>query len=181
MYSKQEMNKNSLPGYFLKIKPSFKPKENKTEFQYPIKDFEQQNNWRTFFYQVVLQCLIILQDLVAGDSLMLCTLQVTEWFLHFINWRLIKVLSTSSLDYESSAVCFAMSSKIHLSPIVLRQHTASKCHTTKLRSGCWWLSSLPPSLSSSPPPHSPLPYSGLRNPLHILTEQGFNIEHPHHG
>lgn len=42
------MDKNSLPGYFLKIKPSFKPKENKTEFQYPIKDFEQQNNWRIF-------------------------------------------------------------------------------------------------------------------------------------
>lgn len=84
------MDKNSLPGYFLKIKPSFKPKENKTGFQYPIKDFEQQNNWRTFFYQVVLQCLIILQDVVAGDSLMLCTLQVTERFLHFINVKVDK-------------------------------------------------------------------------------------------
>lgn len=34
------MNKNSLPGYFLKIKLSFKSKENKTEFQYLIKDSE---------------------------------------------------------------------------------------------------------------------------------------------
>lgn len=46
------MDKNSLPGYFLKIKPSFKPKENKTEFQYPIKDFEQQNNLGTFFIKL---------------------------------------------------------------------------------------------------------------------------------
>lgn len=35
------MNKNSLPGYFLKIKFNFKSKKNKTEFQSPIKDFGQ--------------------------------------------------------------------------------------------------------------------------------------------
>lgn len=43
------MNKNSLLGYFLKIKFSFKSKENRTEFQYPTKDFEQQGNLSLFF------------------------------------------------------------------------------------------------------------------------------------
>lgn len=42
------MNKNGLPGYFLKIKFSLKYKENKTEFQDPVKDFEQQSSLRSF-------------------------------------------------------------------------------------------------------------------------------------
>lgn len=48
------MNKNSLRGYFLKIKFSFKTKENRTEFQCPIKDFEQQSNLKFFFNQIIL-------------------------------------------------------------------------------------------------------------------------------
>lgn len=50
------MDKNGLPGYFLKIKLSFKSKKNKTEFQYPIKDFEQQSNLRSFLFFSLSSC-----------------------------------------------------------------------------------------------------------------------------
>ena len=62
------MNKNSFPDYFLKIKFSFKSKENKTGFPYPVKDFEQQSSLRSCSLLLILGFFLLSHFTMPNDA-----------------------------------------------------------------------------------------------------------------